>query len=70
MSLGESKVGAVTTQNVTDPSIGNEVLDQMERGLSPKAIDSLEIRDNIEYRQVAAVTAMVKLLVLLARIFW
>ena len=52
-----AKVGAVTTQNVTDPSIGNEVLDQMERGLSPsKAIDKvLEIRDNIEYRQVAAV---------------
>ena len=44
-----AKVGAVATQNVTDPSIGNEVLDQMEKGLSPsEAIDKvLEIRDNI-----------------------
>ena len=52
-----AKVGAVTTQNVTDPSIGNEVLDEMEKGISSsEAIDKvLEIRDNIEYRQVAAV---------------
>ena len=49
--------GAVTTQNITDPSIGNEVLDQMENGSSSvEAIRKvLENRSHIEYRQVAAV---------------
>ena len=52
-----SKVGAVTTQNVTDPSIGNDVLDLMQEGHpSDEAIKmSLEKRQFIDYRQVAAV---------------
>ena len=29
-----SNAGAVTSQNVTDPSIGNDVLDHMEKGNS------------------------------------
>lgn len=52
-----SKVGAVTTQNVTDPSIGNDVLDLMQEGHSSnEAIKmTLETRQFIDYRQVAAV---------------
>ncbi|XXK28731.1 DUF1028 domain-containing protein [Arenicellales bacterium nBUS_45] len=49
--------GAVATQNITDPSIGNQLLDLMEKGSS--APDSLaEVMDNrafSEYRQVTAV---------------
>ena len=37
--------GAVATQNITDPSIGNQVLDLMEKGSSAR--DSLaEVMDN------------------------
>jgi len=52
-----SNAGAVTSQNVTDPSIGNDVLDHMEKGNSVQvSIEySLKTRKNIEYRQVAAV---------------
>ena len=52
-----SKVGAVTTQNVTDPSIGNDVLDLMQEGHSSnEAIKmTLKTRQFIDYRQVAAV---------------
>ena len=52
-----AKAGAVSTQNITDPSIGNEVLDSMEKGFSSKeAIRKvLEDRPNVEYRQVAAI---------------
>ena len=49
--------GAVTTQNVTDPAIGNEVLDRMAGGMSAteavKAV--MDGRPYAEYRQVAAV---------------
>ena len=50
-------VGAVATQNVTDPNLGPLLLDLMSQGLSAKdAIDSI-IRDRpfIEYRQLTAV---------------
>ena len=52
-----SNVGAVTTQNVTDPSIGNDVLNFMEDGYSSdKAIKfALQSRKFTEYRQVAAI---------------
>ena len=47
--------GAVTTQNVTDPSIGNEVLDLLSSGSS--AADAVRQvmmnRPHAEYRQVA-----------------
>ena len=33
-----SNVGAVTTQNVTDPSIGNDVLNFMEDGYSSDTV--------------------------------
>jgi uncharacterized Ntn-hydrolase superfamily protein len=50
-------VGAVATQNVTDPSLGPALLDSMAQGLSARdSIDSI-IRSwpHIEYRQLTAV---------------
>ena len=50
-------VGAVATQNVTDPALGPLVLDLMERGLSAKTAIEAIVRDRpgIEYRQLTAV---------------
>ena len=50
-------VGAVTTQNVTDPSIGPKVLDAIEKGSSvSEAIASvMQGQAHPAYRQVAAV---------------
>ena len=50
-------VGAVASQNVTDPSLGPLTLDLMEQGLSaPRAIDAMKTQSKfIEYRQVLAV---------------
>ena len=50
-------VGAVATQNITDPNLGPMLLDLMSQGLSSRdSIDSI-IRDQpfIEYRQLTAV---------------
>jgi len=50
-------VGAVATQNVTDPNLGPMLLDLMSQGMSARdSIDSI-IRDrpHIEYRQLTAV---------------
>ena len=52
-------VGAVATQNVTDPNLGPMLLDLMSKGLSARdSIDSI-IRDRpfIEYRQLTTVDA-------------
>jgi uncharacterized Ntn-hydrolase superfamily protein len=52
-------VGAVATQNVTDPNLGPMLLDLMSQGLSASdSIDSI-IRERpfIEYRQLTAVDA-------------
>ena len=50
-------VGAVATQNVTDPNLGPMLLDLMSQGLSARdSIDSLiKDRPHIEYRQLTAV---------------
>ncbi len=50
-------VGAVATQNVTDPNLGPMLLDLMAEGLSAKAaIDRIIVdRPHIEYRQLTAV---------------
>lgn len=50
-------VGAVASQNVTDPTLGPLALDLMEGGLSaPEAVDEVRKRGKfIEYRQVLAV---------------
>ena len=56
MSLGQAGAGAVATQNVTDPSIGNEMLDLMAQGLdAPSALASvMDDRPFAQYRQVTA----------------
>ena len=50
-------IGAVTSQNITDPRIGNEVLDLLEQGVGVSdAIDNvMRHRPYAEYRQVAAI---------------
>ena len=50
-------IGAVTSQNVTDPTIGNAVLTEIENGLNAnEAINKImRNRPHAEYRQVAAV---------------
>ena len=50
-------IGAVTSQNITDPSIGNAVLTEIENGLNAnEAINKImRNRPHAEYRQVAAV---------------
>ncbi len=58
-SFARAGVGAVASQNVTDPSLGPLALDLMEAGLSaPEAIAEVQKRGKfIEYRQVLAVDA-------------
>lgn len=50
-------VGAVATQNITDPNLATLVLDNMQAGDdAASAIDKVvQGRDNIEYRQLTAV---------------
>ncbi len=50
-------VGAVATQNITDPGLGPAMLDEMAKGASaPQAIAAVvEGRAHIEYRQLTAV---------------
>lgn len=50
-------VGAVASQNITDPSLGPRVLDLMEAGASaPQAIADLSrTTDHLAYRQVLAI---------------
>ena len=52
-----SKVGAVTTQNITDPSLGKLMLDFLEKGFSAKeTIDKITNETkNINYRQLAII---------------
>ena len=56
-SYARADVGAVASQNVTDPSLGPQTLDLMQLGLSaPDAISEIIKRASfIEYRQVLAV---------------
>ncbi|WP_170337189.1 DUF1028 domain-containing protein [Ruegeria arenilitoris] len=56
-SFARAGVGAVASQNVTDPSLGPLALDLMEQGLSaPQAVEEVKKHGNfIEYRQVLAV---------------
>ena len=52
-------VGAVATQNVTDPTLGPLLLDHMQNGLTaPQAISCvIKARPHIDYRQLTAVDA-------------
>lgn len=56
-SFARAGVGAVASQNVTDPSLGPRALDLMAGGLSAaKALENIVAHsDFIEYRQVLAV---------------
>jgi len=56
-AYARARVGAVASQNVTDPSLGPKMLDLMERGLDAKqALEELNATANfLEYRQILAV---------------
>ena len=56
-SYGRAGIGAVASQNITDPTLGPKTLDLMADGLSaPDAIDKVVATSNfMEYRQVLAV---------------
>lgn len=56
-SFARAGVGAVATQNVTDPRLGPHTLDLMERGASPAEALSIVERSgaHMAYRQVLAV---------------
>jgi uncharacterized Ntn-hydrolase superfamily protein len=58
-SYARAGVGAVASQNVTDPALGPLTLDLMQGGMSaPEAIAEVQKRGRfIEYRQVLAVDA-------------
>ena len=50
-------VGAVATQNITDPNLGTLVLDHMESGEDSKTAIELVVKDrkNINFRQLTAI---------------
>lgn len=53
-----SGVGAAASQNITDPALGTAVLDAMAGGSSPgQALDALQQRPFIAYRQLMAIDA-------------
>lgn len=54
-----ARVGAVATQNVTDPSLGPLVLDQLQSGDDARAAlaNVMTGRDHLEYRQLTVVDA-------------
>ncbi|WP_171236846.1 DUF1028 domain-containing protein [Ruegeria sp. HKCCA6837] len=56
-SFARAGVGAVASQNVTDPSLGPLTLDLLEQGkTAPQAIDAMKAQAKfVEYRQVLAV---------------
>jgi len=58
-SFARAGVGAVTSQNITDPALGPMLLDAMASGLgAQQAIDKLtSSQPNIAYRQMTAVDA-------------
>lgn len=54
-----ARVGAVATQNVTDPNLGPLLLDLMEQGKTARAAIDAVVKDRpfIDYRQLTAVDA-------------
>ncbi|SDP75774.1 Uncharacterized conserved protein, Ntn-hydrolase superfamily [Sulfitobacter litoralis] len=56
-SFARAGVGAVASQNVTDPSLGPATLDLMQRGMSARdAVDEvIRVSNFTEYRQVIAI---------------
>lgn len=58
-AFARSRVGAVATQNITDPRIGPRALDLLETGLPAPAVLGriIDTTEHIGYRQVAVVDA-------------
>lgn len=58
-AFARAGIGAVASQNITDPSLGTRALDLMSQGASAaEAIDTLtRTQDFMDYRQVLAVDA-------------
>ena len=56
-AYAQAQVGAVASQNVTDPSLGAKVLEQLALGKSAReAIEAVQhTADHIDYRQITAV---------------
>ncbi|WPZ35300.1 DUF1028 domain-containing protein [Thalassobaculum sp. OXR-137] len=54
-----ARIGAVATQNITDPRIGPRALDLLETGLPARTVLDriVETSDHIAYRQVALIDA-------------
>lgn len=51
-------VGAAASQNITDPALGTQALDLMASGIGPaQALDTLQQKPFIEYRQLMAIDA-------------
>ena len=52
-----SGIGAVASQNITDPTLGKKILDYMEKGYSAKqAIDQIKNNNQfIDYRQILVI---------------
>ena len=50
-------VGAASTQNITDPSLGNEMLDLIAKGSSPEQAIQMVTKGRkfIDYRQLAVI---------------
>ena len=59
-SYARAGVGAVSSQNITDPSLGPRILDLMSLGASaPEALSVVShSTENIEFRQLTAVDAL------------
>lgn len=55
---GRKGVGAAASQNITDPDLGPMVLDLLGDGRTPQqALDALQARPFIDYRQLMAIDA-------------
>ena len=64
-----SNIGAASTQNITDPSLGTLMLDYLEEGLSAdEAINKIiKEKKNINFRQLILIDKQVKLQVFLVQ---
>ena len=57
-SYTRSAVGAVSSQNITDPSLGSYALDLLEDGLTAKEVTKIKKeKNNLEFRQILIIDA-------------
>ncbi|MFK7875895.1 MAG: DUF1028 domain-containing protein [Paracoccaceae bacterium] len=59
-AYARAEIGAVASQNITDPTLGPKTLDHMAQGLSAPEAVSAVVADaaHVQYRQLLAVDAM------------